>query len=291
MSTNFNSKGKLKFLTLCLSTLFCFGLGAEDVKVAVQDPVGSQKMQSYIDLAKNAFLDTVTDTRGFQVVERDETKQKQMAGEHEFQRMSGLVSDKEARKLGEQMGADYIFSSEIKETADSSIMVSCRALNVVSGRIVSNKSEILEGPTSKQFMDACKALMTEFLKKADASGDNVTGAGPKVDALSGLDNDIRKMLINNNSNAKWNKNKKSNYSIEVDLTGVRKNENRQYKTIQVSGTIGISLTDADSGSSSEYEVEIEKFTEMGEDRIRENLKKQVQSKGNEIIRELMSGLE
>jgi hypothetical protein len=100
------------------------------------------------------------------------------------------------------------------------------------------------------------------------------------------------MVMNNKTNAKWNRNK-DNYSLEVDMAGVSVSENRQFGTpvYSVGGTISIMLTDMASGDTVGTDVELEKFTEMGDDRIRNKITAQVRSRLTEIIRELLSGLE
>jgi len=298
MTTNFNPVGKLKYLALCLAALFCVGLAAQDIKVAVLEPNGAKDVRSYLALTRNAFIETISKASGFQVIDRARTDQ--ILVEHRMQRTSGLISDSEARELGKMLGVDIIFSSEVTGHVES-LEINCQAIDIVTGRIVASKSEIVEELAPKQLRETCQELMADMLKtvnrnlssglnrgQAGASG----GGGSSSPALSGLGAEIGRLMMNNKSNAKWNRNK-ANYSLEVDLSGVSIAENRQFgtPTSVVSGTISIMLTDAASGDTVGTDLEIEKFTEMGADRIRAKIKAQLQPKVNEIIRELLSSLE
>ena len=98
--------------------------------------------------------------------------------------------------------------------------------------------------------------------------------------------------MSNRSNPKWNSNK-ANYTLEVDLTNVKINENREFgKAVQqVSGRIHIILSDSESGNDVSTDFELEDFTEMGKDPIRRKILSQIQPKIVSIIRDLLSGLD
>jgi len=299
MTTNFSPVGKLKYLALCLAALFCVGLAAQDIKVAVLEPGGTKEVREHFSLTRNTFIETISKTAGFQVIDRARTDQ--LLAEHSFQRTSGLISEKEARDLGKMLGVDIIFSSEVVAHTGS-LEVSCQAIDIVTGRIVASKSEIVEGAASKQLQEACLGMVADMLKTVNRNlagglnrgqgGASGSGAPPTSPALSGLDAEIGRLIMNNKSNRKWNRNK-ANYSMEVDLSGVSIVENRQFgtPTSVVSGTIAIMLTDMASGDTVGTDVELEKFTEMGDDRIRAKIKAQVQPKVTDIIRELLSSMD
>jgi hypothetical protein len=171
----------------------------------------------------------------------------------------------------------------------------------VTGRILASNGDLLEGPTPKQFREACQDLAAALLKKmnknvGDNQGrppeDNKRGGGnPR---LAGLDAEIQRMITNNKTNAIWHRNvKEGNYSLEVDMAGVSVRENREFGTpvYGVGGTISIMLTDMKSGGTSDADVELERITAMSDDRIRSAIKAQVQPKVTGIIRELLQGLE
>jgi hypothetical protein len=305
MKKRFNHSGALKGMALCLAALFCAGgLAAQDIQVAVLEPSGGKDVKAHFSLARNAFIETISQTGGFAVMDRSKTDQ--ILKEHHIQRTSGLIAESEARELGKMLGVDVIFSSDVTAHADS-LEVSCQALDIVTGRIVASKSEIIEAPTSKLIRDACQDMAGEMLKivnrnmsgginrdqagggQAGGTGRGQAGGNPR---LVGLDAEIQRMVMNNKTNAKWNRNK-DNYSLEVDMAGVQVSENRQFGTpvYSVGGAISIMLTDMASGDTVGADVELEKFTEMSDERIRNKITAQVRPKLTEIIRELLSGLE
>jgi hypothetical protein len=81
--------------------------------------------------------------------------------------------------------------------------------------------------------------------------------------------------------------------LEVDLSGVTLNENRQFgtPTYRVSGTVHFFLSDSESGNNSGADLELEEFTEMSKDLVHKKIKSQLQPKIINIIRELLSGLD
>jgi len=297
MSTNFDFAGKLRCLALCLAAPFCAGQAAEtaelaatDIQVAVIEPSGGPEVRNYIALVRSAFIETVSKTDGFQVIDRAKTDQ--ILKEHGVQAGTkdrpSLVAESEVRKVGKMLGVDIIFSSDVTEQPDA-IHVGCQALNIETGRIVASRSEAIEGSTSKQVMETCRDMMADMLRTINRNSGNRATAAKSV--LPGLDAEIAKMVKDNKSNAKWNRNKKD-YGLDVDLAGVSIVESRQFETpfFSVRGTITISLNDAVSGDTVQTDVELERITEMNEERIRNQIKAQVQPKLNEIVRELLSGL-
>jgi hypothetical protein len=290
-------KGRLRSLALRLlpsAALLLAGLpfagplgaqSAQDIMVAVFEPDGEAR--NYKVAARNAFIEAVSAATGFQVIDRMRTDR--VLKELGFQRESGLITDeKQIRETGKQMGVGIIFVSEVEEHPDA-VEVSCQAIDVESGRVMASKSEIVEGATTRQFKEACLRMVGEMLKviKKNASGT----AGSAASVLPGLEAELLRMITNNKSNARWNRSKDS-YKVTVDLAGVKIAQNRSYDTPMsiVSGTIQVTLTDTSTDESSETEVELDRFSEMGDDRVRDKIKKQVQPKLNEIIRELLSGL-
>jgi len=287
MFKNFNPKSKIKYLLMCMAALFCVGLCAQNVKVAVLEPTGEKDVRTHFSLVRNAFIETISKNVGFQVIDRARTDQ--VLKEHSFQRTSGLIPENEARELGKILGVDLIFSLEVTAHTDA-VEVSCQVIDIVNGRIVASKSEVIEGTSSKQIKETCQEMIGEILNTINK---NVSGAGrPSNSMLPGLDTELGRLIKNSRANAKWNKNK-ANYDLEIDLAGLSINENRQFGTpvYIVSGTISIVLTDAESGNTADTEVEIERFTEMSNNLIRNKIRSQVQQKVNEIIRELLSGLD
>ena len=292
-------QNKLKTLIWCLAAIFCIGLGADDIKIAVLEPTGKREVRAHFSLARNAFINTISKARGFQVMDRARTDQ--ILNEHSFQRNTGLLASSEARELGKMLGVDLLFVSELGKHEDS-LEISCQVLDIVTGQVVGSESTLMEEITSKLISENCQDLAEGLLKSINRnlpsglnrapSGGAAGAAGGANAMLSGLDAEISRLIMNNRTNAKWNRNR-ANYMLEVDLAGVSLSENRQFGTpvYRVSGTVAILLTDAESGGGSSMEVELQEFTEMTRDLIRNKIRSQVQPKVINIIRELLSGLD
>jgi hypothetical protein len=145
-------------------------------------------------------------------------------------------------------------------------------------------------------MEVCRDMAAEMLKTANRNLSGGLDRDRRTDrpgpALPGLGAELGRMIMNSKSNAKWNRGK-AGYSLEVDLAGVTVSENRQFGTpvYSVGGTISVMLTDSASGDTVGADVEIDRFTEMSDDLICDAIKKQMQPKVNDIIRELLSGLD
>jgi hypothetical protein len=103
-----------------------------------------------------------------------------------------------------------------------------------------------------------------------------------------LEGEIRRALMNNKSIPKWNVNKKA-YALEIDLSGLTVEKNREFGSSRVSGRIHFSLTD-DNGNSGGTSLEIKPFTEMGKTPIQRNIREQVQQKAAVVIRDLLSDM-
>jgi len=290
---------KLKIF-LCLAALLCAGLGtlsAQDLKVAVLEPMGGRDVRSRFSLVRNAFISTATKTNGFQLIDRARTDQ--ILSEHGFQRNSGLLAGSEARELGKMLGVDFIFSSELTKH-DDDLEISCQALDIVTGEVVGSGSVVLEGATSAAVRQSCEEMMADILKTVSKraasrpSRGNPGGSGGSSasNLLSGLENEMSRAVMNNRSNAKWNRNK-ANYSVAVDLSGVNLSENRQHGTVVywVGGIVSIMLTDDESGNISDSKIEVEEFSEMSKDLLKNKLLSQIRSKASNIIRDLLSGLD
>jgi hypothetical protein len=279
----------LKAATLSLATIFCACLAAEDTKVAVANPRGGMELKEELKLVKDSFSSTITKTRGFQVFDRANTDQ--IMEEHDIVRNSGLFGDAEARNLGEFEGADFVIVSELTKLSDGAIRIIGQALDIKTARVVGSENKVV--PTtaaSKLIMDTCQDLMEGLLKQVNISlsGRNATNMAQSIrDDMSG---EIKRLLMNNRSNAKWNTNK-SGYSLEVDLSGMTITENRQHGTSRVTGRIYFTLTDSKTSDSAQAELELTAFTEMNKELIQKKIREQVQKEANKIIRDLLSDLD
>jgi len=288
----FKLKNTPKTITLFVAALFCGSLASQDITVAVLEPAGGRNVRDHISLVRNQIVQAVTGKKGFHLMDRARTDQ--ILKEHDFQRNTGLISSGEARELGKMLGIDYIFTSELNKH-DSSLEINCQVLDIVTGRVVASGNGLVEEPTTKSIAESTQDMMDDLLKSLNT---NVSGTvrrgsagGTSKIMLSGLDYQIRTAIMNDKSNPKWTRNR-NNYMLEVDLSGVTLNENRQFgiPTYRVSGTIRFLLSDA-GGNSSGADFELEEFTEMSKDLIHKKIKSQAQFKTISIIRDLLSGLD
>jgi hypothetical protein len=222
---------------------------------------------------------------GFQVFDRANTDQ--IMDEHYQVRRSGHFSEDEARGLGEFKGADFVITSELTLLSDGALRITAQALSIVSSRVVGFGNKLVETPSSKNIMEAsrdlCQDLMKGMLRQVpgmnDADAQSMTGD---------LEGEIRRALMNNKSIPKWNINKNA-YTLEIDLSGLTVEENREFGSSRVSGRIYFSLTD-DNGNSGSADLEIKPFTEMGKTLIQRKIREQVQPKTTIVIRDLLSDM-
>ncbi|MDR0498979.1 MAG: hypothetical protein LBH03_04510 [Holophagales bacterium] len=275
----------LKIQLFTAAALFCACLtAADDLKIAIQEPRGSSELRN---LVKGQFTSVVTKTRGFQLFDRANTDQ--IIAEHDQVRTSGLYSDAEVRGLGEFKGADFVIISELTMLNDGVMQITGQAINIVTGRVVGAETKLVTSQSSKSISDACQDLMESLLKQVNVSMSGRNPADTPQSIMNDMEGEIRRVLMNNRSNAKWNANRNS-YSLEIDLSGVTIDENLQFRTSKVSGRIYFMLTDQ-NGDGSNAELELQSFTEIGKTLIQKKIRDQVQQKVNNIIRDLLSGLD
>jgi hypothetical protein len=217
--------------------------------------------------------------------------------EHSFQR-SGLMASSEARELGKFLGVDIIIDTEVILHGDreTDVEVSCQALDIVTGRILGSKSELINDATTQKLLFQCREMMATMLNGINrnlAGGIDKAreGRGGKPE-LRGLDKELRTMLTNFKGTAKWN-NSKASYSIDIDLSDLSFIENRQYgyTTYRVRGSIAITLMDAESGNNSAASFVVEEFPGVSADQIKNKIKSQAQSQIANIVRDLLAGLD
>jgi len=288
----FKLRNAHKALALFPAAIFCGGLVAQEITVAVLEPVGNRDVKGHISLVRNQIVQSITGQRNFQLMDRARTDQ--ILKEHDFQRNTGLISSGEARELGRMLGIDYIFTSEVNKH-DNDLEINCQVLDIVTGRVVASGTGLVEEPTTKIIAESIQDMMEDVLKSLNTNVSGIVRGGPAGNSskimLAGLDHQIRTAIINDRSNPKWIRNKNS-YLLEIDTSGVTLNENRQFgtPTYRVGGTIHFLLSDA-GGNSSGIDFELEEFTEMSKDLIHKKIKSQTQSKTIGIIRDLLSGLD
>ncbi|MCL1894282.1 MAG: hypothetical protein FWG02_08635 [Holophagaceae bacterium] len=281
----FKLANKLKAFALLVTLCSC--LSAQDIKVAVVQPGGSEGLLEERNLVRDQLATAITGTKGFQLFDRVNTDKIMI--EHFDVRTTGLFGPNEARALGSFKGVDYLIFSELSMLQDGAIRIVIQGVNVETAHIAGSENRLVSNPTSELIMYATRDLMSGLLKKLieNAPG-TVVPPGQVHPLLVGLDNEIRRLLINNRSNPKWNSNKTS-YELEVDLLEVNVEENRQYRTSRVTGRITFIVTDA-TGKSATAELDLVAFTEMGKELVQKKIREQVQPKINNIIKDLLDGL-
>ena len=283
---------KLRRFFLIFALLAGAGLAAQDLMVAVLEPLGSREASS---LVRNAFSQVIVNARVFQVIDRARTDR--ILDEHAIQRTSNLISSSEARELGKMLGVDIIFDSEANPFGDSGLEINCQALDIVTGRVLASKSEVIENATPRVISERSRELMQGVISDLNRNligglaGARGGAGGGSSAMLSGLENDLSRMLTSFRGNAKWNQNK-ANYSLEVDLSNVNLNESRQFghAVYRVTGNIVIYLFDAD-GNEASADFEVEEFSEMTSDLMKRKIRNQVQAKISNIVRDLLDALD
>jgi TolB-like protein len=296
----FNLRHTLRGTILCLAALYGASLAAQaELRIAVLEPICSKQTRAQSSLVRNALVQAASEARGFQVFDRVRTDQ--ILKEHSFQQ-NGLVSANEARILGKMLGVDLICTSELQRL-DDGYEVSAQMIDIVTGEIIGSKSELVESESSKDLRDASHELMNEMLKLASkkastslpkdagrSGGSSKAGSSSAAQIIGGLDEDIVRSLKNFKSNVKWNKLKQTG-DIEVDLSGLDIQLNRQYGEpyYVAQGRINISVTDVESGNEASVEIEIERVTEMNKDRMKKKIREQLHV-GN-TIKDLLSEME
>jgi TolB-like protein len=289
----------LRNCLLSVAALICIPLSAQDLRVAVLEPVGDKEVQAQVGMVRNVFVETVVNTKGFQVIDRARTDQ--ILKEHKFQR-NGLVSPREAREMGKMLGVDFICTSEVKKHEDE-LEISSSMIDIVTGEVIGSASDMVEKIVSREIRDTSKELMARLLggvntKVAtgfgrDAGGGRGSGSGsvamsPMLDGLAG---EIRNTFTGYRGNSDWNANK-PNYTVEVDLSGVDVKGNRQFGAetfYVVSGKVAIIVKDAKTGSDAFAEVQLEQITEMTKDMIKRKIKDQINVES--LVRALVRDLE
>lgn len=130
-------------------------------KVAILETVDKEDVVSYgVKLmVRSKLAYAITNTPGYESYDRVDVGS--ILGEHEFQR-TGLVSDRDIKRLGEMTGADYILVAEVAYLNDSYIFLSAKILNVETARVVQT-ADIQTQATVEALEQNCKILSRRLL--------------------------------------------------------------------------------------------------------------------------------
>jgi len=267
-----------------IAAVFCSVLAAQDLKVAVREPIGEVD-PNLLQMVASQFTATITKTKGFQLFDRANIDQ--VVGEHAFQSNEFLVSSKEreGRELGQFKGSDLVVSSRLS-MYEGELQISCQMQDIVSNEVVGSATRLVEGVSARLVREASSSLMEELLKGLNSKLSGGLRRGEPLSPLAGLDDGIKRILLNNRSIPKWNK-IKENSALEVDLASVTLAENREYGAVmyRVSGPVRFILGGAG------VDIDLEPFTEISREQIQQKIKAQLQPKLNGILRDLLAQLD
>ena len=138
-----------------------FSQNTQTKKVAILETVDKEDVVSYgVKLmVRSKLAYAITNTPGYEGYDRVDVGS--ILGEHEFQR-TGLVSDKDIKRLGEMTGADYILVAEVAYLNDSYIFLSAKILNVETAR-VEQTADTQTQATVEDLEQNCKLLAGKLL--------------------------------------------------------------------------------------------------------------------------------
>ncbi|MDE6417539.1 MAG: hypothetical protein K2K68_11030 [Duncaniella sp.] len=110
-------------------------------------------------MVRSKLCDYITATPGYEGFDRVDVSS--ILSEHEFQR-SGLVSDRDIKRLGEMTGATYVLVAEAAYLNSSNIFLSAKILNVETARV--EQTATIQSPTTVEGLESnCKALAGKLL--------------------------------------------------------------------------------------------------------------------------------
>jgi hypothetical protein len=264
--------------------LLCSALAAQDLKVAVREPAGDVD-RGLLEIVSSQLTAAISSARGFQLFDRANIEQ--VVGEHAFQSDEFLVSarEREGRELGQFKGADLVVTTKLSMYGGD-LHISCQAQDIVSNEVVGSETRLVEGVSARTVGEASRSLMEELLKNLNGKLSGGLRRGEPLSPLAGLQGEIKAILVDNRSVPKWNKVKETAV-LEIDLASVSLAENRQHGApmFRVTGSVRFVLDGAGAA------LELEPFTEISRELIRQKIKAQVQARVNGVIRDLLSQLD
>lgn len=110
-------------------------------------------------MVRSKLCDFITATPGYEGFDRVDLSS--IVGEHEFQR-SGLVSDRDIKRLGEMTGANYVLVAEVAYLNSSEIILTAKILNVETARVEQTAS-VQSFATVDELDKNCKNLAGKLL--------------------------------------------------------------------------------------------------------------------------------
>jgi len=95
-----------------------YGQKIQDKRVAILETIDKEGKVPYSikSFVRSGLAQAIANAPGYKAYDRVNIAS--IMNEHDFQR-TGLVSDKDIKRLGEMVGADYILSTEVVSSEDS----------------------------------------------------------------------------------------------------------------------------------------------------------------------------
>lgn len=155
-------------LILLLSVLALTAVAQEDVKrVAILETVDKLGTVPYLKqlMFRSNLTTAITNTDGYEGYDR--TDLKEILGEQNFQR-TGLVSDKDIKKIGEFTGAQYVLIAEA--TVDGNDMfITAKIIDVETARVIRNSNQLM-GTSAAEMQEGSQKVASDLL--GTAKGNN-----------------------------------------------------------------------------------------------------------------------
>lgn len=148
-------------LIIFVSTMPAFAQVNSAKRVAILETVDKEGTVPYgVKLMVRSKLTAeITATPGYEGYDRVDVGS--ILGEHEFQR-TGLVSDKDIKRLGEMIGAEFILIPELAKLDGNHILIVAKILNVETAKV--DKAANVQTATDVESMDeACRDLSSRLL--------------------------------------------------------------------------------------------------------------------------------
>lgn len=155
-----------KLLIILLSAISLAAMAQSDVKrVAILETVDKMGTVPYLKqlMFRSNLTTAITNTTGYEGYDR--TDLKEILGEHNFQR-TGMVSDKDIKKIGEFTGAQYVLIAEA--TIDGSDMfITAKIIDVETARVIRNSNQLM-GTSASEMQEGSQKVAADLLGVAKA---------------------------------------------------------------------------------------------------------------------------
>lgn len=150
-----------KLFIILLSALSLTAVAQSDVKrVAILETVDKMGNVPYLKqlMFRSNLTTAITNTSGYEGYDR--TDLKEILGEQNFQR-TGMVSDKDIKKIGEFTGAQYVLIAEA--TIDGNDMfITAKIIDVETARVLRNSNQLM-GTSASEMQEGSKKVAEDLL--------------------------------------------------------------------------------------------------------------------------------